>query len=202
MTTPVHMLPLSRPVPIPIKRKRVLLIDASPAQRELRADTMRKLGMDVDCAADIGEARSWWRADLYNLVLVSNMEKEPGQRDKFCEDIRSAIPPQQLAFLVGKPEYLAHSPHVSGASSVEGGDSVLPEDVRAMLPAVVSGGLPQRWGILEASRRISSVRSIAHARSQAVRDRPAPPRDLGTRDAKRTAVWSQLLPELEKEEMQ
>jgi len=24
-----------------------------------RADVMRKLGMDVDCAADIAEARSW-----------------------------------------------------------------------------------------------------------------------------------------------
>jgi CheY-like chemotaxis protein len=195
--TRVHMLPLS--VPLPIKRKRVLLVDASPAKRELRADTMRKLGMEVDCAADIGEARSWWRADLYNLVLVSSMENELGQRDKFCEDIRSAIPPQQLAFLVGKPEYLAHSPYAGGASSIVGGDVLPTED---MIPAVVSGGLPQRWGILEASRRISSVRSIAHARSQAVRDRPTPPRDLKARDAKHSAVWSQLLPELEKEEMQ
>ncbi|MBZ5679837.1 MAG: response regulator [Acidobacteriia bacterium] len=203
MTTPVHMLPLSSPVPTSIKRKRVLLVDASPAKRELRADTMRKLGMEVDCAADIGEARSWWRADLYNLVLISSAENQLGQRDKFCEDVRSATPPQQLAFLVGEPEYLARSPHANGASSVtESCDSVLPEDVRAILPPVVAASLPQRWGILEASRRISSVRSISHARSQAMRERPAPTRDLEIRDSKRTAAWSQLLPELEKEEMQ
>ena len=40
---------------------------------------MRKLGIEVDCAADIAEARSWWRADLYNLVLI-NMENEIGAR--------------------------------------------------------------------------------------------------------------------------
>ena len=51
-----------------LKKKRVLLIDGSSTKRELRAETMRKLGMDVDCAADISEARSWWRAALYNLV--------------------------------------------------------------------------------------------------------------------------------------
>ena len=34
------------------------------AKRELRAEAMRRLGMDVDCACDISEARSWWRADL------------------------------------------------------------------------------------------------------------------------------------------
>ena len=39
------------------------------------------------------------------------MEKGRGHRDKFCDDIRGATPPQRLAFLVGKPEYLADSPN-------------------------------------------------------------------------------------------
>src|SRR3989454_2300910 len=202
MTTLMLALPLSNPIRGPVKKRRVLLVDTSPSKRELRAETMRRLGMDVDCAADISEARSWWRADLYNLVLI-NMENEQGHRDKFCDDMRSATPPQQLAFLVGKPEYLADSPNTDGAPSLQTyGDQVLQDEARAELPAGISGGLPQRWGILEASRRISAVRSVSAARSRAMRDRPAPPRDLETRYAKRIAAWSQVLPELQKEEMQ
>ncbi len=205
MSTLTLALPLSSLVPGPVKKKRVLLVDASPAKRDLRAETMRKLGMDVDCAADISEARSWWRANLYNLVLI-NMDSELGHRDKFCEDIRSATPPQQLAFLVGKPDYLADAPNADGAPSVSSvqkdDDQAQWGDVRAALSADISGGLPQRWGILEASRRISAVRSLSHARSKAIRERPTPPRDLETRYAKRAAAWSQVLPELRKEEME
>ncbi len=58
MTTPLSpALPLSAPIPARDKKKRVLLVDTSQATRELRAEVMRKLGMDVDCAADIAEAR-------------------------------------------------------------------------------------------------------------------------------------------------
>jgi hypothetical protein len=185
-----------------LKKKRVLLVDASPVKRDLRAETMRKLGMDVDCAADISEARSWWRAALYNLVLI-NVENELGHRDKFCEDIRGATPPQQLAFLVGKPDYLADLPNVDGGPCVQpDGEPGHWGDVRAALSADLPEGLPQRWGILEASRRISAVRSLSHAHSKAVRERPVPARDIETRYSKRVAAWSQLLPELQKEEMQ
>ncbi len=71
MTTPVVALPLSIPEAIPAKKKRVLLLDTSQTKRDLRADMMRQLGIEVDCAADVLEARCWWRADLYNLVLIS-----------------------------------------------------------------------------------------------------------------------------------
>src|SRR5271170_4260879 len=86
--------------------------------RGLRVESMRKLGMNVDCAADISEARSWWRADLYNLVII-NVDNDLGRRDKFCEDIRGATPAQQLTFLVGKPEYLADSPGADAAVPVQ-----------------------------------------------------------------------------------
>src|SRR6201993_2617444 len=97
---------LANPTAAGLKKKRVLLIDTSRAKRDLRSETMRKLGIDVDCAADIAEARCWWRADLYDLVLI-NVQQGVGPRDKFCDDLRRAIPAQQIMFLVGKPEYLA-----------------------------------------------------------------------------------------------
>ena len=185
-------------LPGALKRKRVLLVDASSAQRDLRAEVMRKLGIDVDCAADIGEARSWWRADLYGLVLL-HVENDFGHRDKFCEDVRNATPPQQLAFLVGKPDYLANSPTAVGSPLDMGTAAIVP--VANPFPLNLSYSPPQRWGIMEASKRISAVRSAASARTKAMRDRPEPARDVEKRDVKRSA-WSEVLPELQKEEMQ
>ena len=201
MSTSLLTLPLSSPVSGPIRRKRVLLVDASPAKRELRAEAMRKLGMDVDCACDVSEARSWWRADLYNLVLI-NLENDLGHRDKFCEDIRAAKPPQHTAYFVGKPEYLAESPSLPDASSPqEDSDIELGDETKTSQASDTAGGPVLPWGIMEASRRISAVRSVSAARSTAMRNRPTPPRDLEVKASRRAELMSQLASELQKEEL-
>jgi CheY-like chemotaxis protein len=192
-------LPLSTAIPRAVKKKRVLLVDTSQAKRELRAEVMKKLGIDVDCAADIAEARSWWRAALYDLVLI-NMEKEHGQRDRFCDEVRTANPPQRLAFLVGHPEYLADSPHADEESSVPSADDHIVDNLKVAF-AADRGDLAQHWGILEASRRISAVRSESLARTRAMRTLPAPPRDSEGRPSKRTATPTSL-DDLLREELQ
>ena len=63
------------------------------------------------------------------------------------------------------------------------------------------GDLTQRWGILEASRRISAVRSASIARTQAMRALPAPPRDSDGRRLKPNATPTSL-DDLLKEELQ
>ncbi len=202
MTVPIQALPIFDSIPNPLKKKRVLLVDMSSTKRDLRAEIMRRLGMDVDCAADISEARSWWRADLYNLVLV-NVQNELGRRDKFCDDVRGAVPRQQLAFLVGKPEYLAAFPNPDEVPSedLKDDDHLLVEKVRAALSSEISGGPPLQWGILEACRRISAVRAAAEARTKAIRERPAPLRDPETPRSNRT-MESPTLPELLGEQLQ
>jgi CheY-like chemotaxis protein len=199
MNTPLLPLPLpSANVLGAVKKNRVLLVDTSANKRTLRAEIMRKLGIDVDCAADIGEARSWWKADFYDLVLI-HMEKGEGHRDQFCEDIRKASPLQRLAFLVGKPEYLANSPNVDEVFPAGNGhDSSVAGDIKAALTAD-AGGLRQRWGILEASRRISAVRSACSARTQAMRALPSPPRDSEGRGSKRIPTVPSLDDLLRKE---
>jgi hypothetical protein len=181
---------LSAAIPGGVKKKRVLLVDTSQPKRELRAEVMRKFGMDVDCAADVDEARSWWRADFYDLVLI-NMEKSREYRDKFCDDIRRAKPPQRLAFLVGQPEYLADSPNGDGESPQQNADDLILGDMRLAL-ADDRGDPAQRWGILEASRRISAVRSKSLARTQAMRSLPDLPRDSEARPSKRTVTATNL----------
>jgi CheY-like chemotaxis protein len=200
MTAPLPpALPLSATIPGGGKKKRVLLVDTSQAKRELRAEVMRKLGMDVDCTADIAEACSWWRASLYDLVLI-NMEKGRGHRDRFCDEIRSATPPQRLAFLVGQPEYLADLPSEDEESLVQNADDQIVGDLKVAF-ARDHGDLTQRWGILEASRRISAVRSASIARTQAMRALPAPSRDSEGQPSKLIATPTSL-DDLLKEELQ
>jgi len=136
---------------------------------------------------------------LYDLVLIA-VEEEWGLRDRFCEDVRSATPPQRLAFLVGKPEYLAHLPNADAELLAETDVQASVGDVKAAL-SVDLGNLTQRWGILEASRRISAVRSACSARSRAMQDRPVPLRDSEGRPSKKTAA-SIVLENLLRGEMQ
>ncbi len=199
MTTPLLTTKLSAPIPSTDKKRRVLLIDGSSQKRELRAEIMRKLGIEVDSAADISEARCWWKAALYDLVLI-NVENIRSSRDKFCDDIRAATPSQRFAFLVGAPKYLSDSPAPAAAILRDDDDGTV-ADVRAAL-ALNLGDLTQRWGILEASRRISAVRSASNARTQAMRNRPAPPRDLETRYADYAAAVPRTLDDLLRKDMQ
>jgi len=175
VTTPVVVLPLSTTNGSPAKRKRVLLLDTSQTKRDLRADVMRRLGIEVDCAADVVEARCWWRADLYNLVLI-NVAGEDEVRDKFCTDLRSGDPPQRIAFFVGGPEYLAPVPNADRVLVAADTDSLHKELVVALLASASATSSQQRWGILEACKRISSVRAVSEARSRAIRETPRPSR--------------------------
>ena len=168
MTTPVPLLPQPNSDGIPAKKKRVLLLDTSQTKRDLRADGMRKLGIEVDCAADVIEARGWWRADLYNLVLI-HVAGETDSRDRFCTDLRSATPPQRIAFFVGGPEYLAAAPDSDAAPAEPDADALHKE-------MVAGNSSQQRWGILEACRKISSVRAASEARTRTIRETPRPSR--------------------------
>ncbi len=173
MTTPAIGLPVMDSSSIVASRKkRVLLLDTSQTKRDLRADVMRKMGIEVDCAADVIEARCWWRADLYNLVLIS-VAGETDSRDQFCTELRSAIPPQRIAFFVGRPEFLAAAPH-SDEAPVD--QAALGKEMVSALLAQAAANSSQRWGILEACRRISSVRSVSEARSRVLREAPRPSR--------------------------
>jgi hypothetical protein len=200
MSAPSFTIPHSNPALAAAKKKRVLLVDSSRTKRDLRSETMRKLGVEVDCAADVPEARCWWRADLYDLVLI-HVDDAPGPVEKFCNELRGAKPPQQIMFLVGGPEYLAASPSgqmLLEPEAVMGPVSSKAADFESAMN--VNNAKPQRWGILEACRQISAIRSVCDARTRAIRDRPAPLRDPETSRPNRTNGTT--LPELIREELQ
>jgi CheY-like chemotaxis protein len=161
-----------RPPEISSKKKRVLLVDTCRAKRDLRSETMRNLGVEVDCAADVSEARCWWKPDLYDLVLI-HVEGSPGALEKFCNDLETATPRQKVMFLSGeKPESLPASQENANPPSRDKETTVHSSNA--------ADGRPQRWGIREACRRISSIRSAGEARARAIRNRPEPQRDSET----------------------
>ncbi|HVO61962.1 MAG TPA: response regulator [Terriglobales bacterium] len=184
-----------------VKKKRVLLVDTCRAQRDMRGETMRRMGMEVDCAADISEARCWWRPELYDLVLF-HVETELPHMYKFWDDIRATTPSQQVAFLVGKPEYLAASPNGDASASEQVSTAAVLPDSGPSLSRRETPGVPGYWGIMEACRRISTVRSIADARSRALRERPLPRRDSADDEVKRLAAKFRIDAELNREDKQ
>ena len=153
----------------------MLLLDSSRTKRDLRADVMRKLGIDVDCAADVLDGALLVASGLVQSCARRTQPGEIDSREKFCADLRSAVPPQRIAFFVGGPEYLAAAPHSDEAPAEPDADALHKELVAALL-AQASPGASQRWGILEACRKISSVRAISEARTRAIRETPRPSR--------------------------
>lgn len=141
-------------------KKRILLVVSDDVRRDLRARVLRKLGVDVECAADISEARSLWRSDFYNLVLF-DVVRDARNAEEFCTEVKTAKPPQAVAFLVGKPDYIASSPRTEGTP----GDGEINGhgawgEVVASLFANACEGLSRRWGFQEAAWRIAAARSV------------------------------------------
>ena len=140
-------------------KKRILLVVSDDVRRDLRARVLQKLGADVDCAADISEARSLWRADSYNLVLL-DVARDARNAEEFCADVKAAKPPQAVAFLVGKPDYIAASPRGDEvAAAGEGNGHAAWGDVVTSLFASACEGIPRRWGFQEAAWRIAAARA-------------------------------------------
>src|SRR2546422_9023446 len=95
--------------PVKVEKKRILLVATYATKRDLRARVLRKLGVEVDCAADIGEARSLWRGDNHDLG-VGGGRKEFGNVGGICLLVKRAQTPQRNALFVGKPRDIPQAP--------------------------------------------------------------------------------------------
>src|SRR2546426_2738958 len=91
--------------PVKVEKKRILLIATYATKRDLRARVLRKLGVEVDCAADIGEARSLWRGDTYVLVVV-DVRNDSGDVGEIFVLVKNAPKPPKSAYIGGQPGYL------------------------------------------------------------------------------------------------
>jgi hypothetical protein len=136
-------------------KKCVLLMDTNSERRALRKKIMALHGVEMIGACDLEEAALIWHRDRYDMVLIDirrNCQGAFALRD----DIKKDSPGQIVAFLVGRPTYVALEPsrssYVPEANGTEWGESLR----NAMRDSCEL--LPQRNGFVEASWRIAAAK--------------------------------------------
>ncbi|MGH9670486.1 MAG: hypothetical protein ACRD3A_10285 [Terriglobales bacterium] len=150
-----------QPPPLREPQKKFLLLDSNTTRRDLRARIMRKLGLEVDCAADTAQARVLWRAAFYHLLLV-DLGNAPSTAARFCGEITAASPAQRVAFYVSKPPYLVSSPSKEADQPQDHDFGESGSKARTLF-AGACDALPRRGSLLEAAWRISVTRALAGA---------------------------------------
>lgn len=153
---------MKRPPPVragslSARKKHILLVVSHTPKNTLRANVLRKHGIDVVCAHQLGDARLLWHPESYDLVLF-DLRHENGAAVDLANEMKAECPGQRIAFLVGKPEYLADSPDQDGT-----GPDAPPkryEETLRQLMATACEALPQRGGFLEATWRMSLARAV------------------------------------------
>jgi CheY-like chemotaxis protein len=111
-------------------KKTVLLVDINSETREARARMLRSLGVTVHCAANSRSARSRYDSGAYNLVLV-DLGPDAAAAEQLAAEMKQARPRQLVAFLVGRPFYLASSLGSAGAKT-RGGPARIQDRVRTL----------------------------------------------------------------------
>lgn len=91
-----------------IVEKVILLVDSNPATRDSRARAMESRGLNIDVAANSGEALSRFSSGVYDLVLIDLGHRDRAER--LAQELRETRPRQRVAFLVGGPKYVITSP--------------------------------------------------------------------------------------------
>lgn len=138
------------------ERKSVLLVVSHGARRNLRANIFRKHGIAVVCASQIGDARLLWHPGSYDLVIFDSPHDSAAALE-LSDEMKSTCPGQRVAFLVGKPEYLASAPGANGGTDEP---SKRYEETLRQMMANACDALPRRGGFLEATWRMSLARSV------------------------------------------
>lgn len=155
----------------PIVKLRILLMDANAERRALRRRVMAFRGAEVIIAGDLVEAASVWHRDRYDMVLIDIRQDHQGCI-AWRNEIRKEAPQQFVAFLIGKPEYIALEPsttsYVAEERGAQWGDSLR----RALRESCQL--LPQRNGFVEVGWRIAIARRMngSHAASASSDETP------------------------------
>jgi len=136
-------------------KKCVLLMDTNSERRALRKKIMALHGVEMVGACDLEEAALIWHRDRYDMVLI-DVRRDYQGAFAFRDDIKKDSPGQIVAFLVGRPTYVALEPsrssYVPEAHGMEWGESLR----NAMRDSCEL--LPQRNGFVEASWRIAAAK--------------------------------------------
>src|SRR5512146_118968 len=106
--TPASVVNKSPYASVELLKKVVLLVDSNSQTRESRSKVLRKLGVTVHSAANAATARTRLANSKFDLVLV-DLGRDIEGAESLVAEIRLKNRKQRVAFLVGKPFYVASS---------------------------------------------------------------------------------------------
>jgi DNA-binding response OmpR family regulator len=86
--------------------ERVLLVDRFQPTRDARARILREHGIDVSTAESLDEARAFFQAGRYDLVLLDLHRYPPAEVLVLCRVIKNIDPTQRIALLIGAPSHI------------------------------------------------------------------------------------------------
>jgi len=141
-------------------RRAVLLVDARTAKRLLRTAIFTRLGMQVS-SVGTEEALQLSKRNPYNLVLVG-LEHDPAAALAFGAQIHAGRPGQRVAYLVGKPVFVAGAPDFAG--ELAGSTPTATDESYEQMLARACQPATERTGILEAAWRIASLKALKDPR--------------------------------------
>ncbi len=137
-------------------KKCVLLMDTNPERRALRKKIMALHGVEMIGASDLEEASLVWHPDRYDMVLI-DIRRDHRGAVALRDEIKKDSPDQIVAFLVGRPNFVALQPavdsYVPEAHGMQWGESMR----NAVRESCAS--LSQRNGFVEASWRIAAAKT-------------------------------------------
>ncbi len=139
--------------------RRVLLVGSDLSRVSLRVRALGKLGVDVDCAGDISEARKLWQPKFYHLVLIDATGDRLGAA-LFRHWIKSTNPRQRVAFLVGYPDFVAPEAEQHRTSRPLQSNLTVPQEPLSVLSSGKSAGMPARSVLLDTVVRMTSGKSL------------------------------------------
>ncbi len=149
----------------------ILLIDTNSERRALRKKIMGFHGVEVIGASDLTEASSIWHRDRYDMVLIDIRADHRGCM-AFRDEIKKDNAHQVVAFLVGRPTYVALEPllgsYVAEEHGTQWGDAMR-KAIRESCDSLV-----QRNGFVEATWRIAAGRKM-NGNPQSTAEVVAPP---------------------------
>lgn len=153
--------------PLQDAAKRILLLDCDNRRREVRAEALMSRGALVDCAAETVVARTLWKPNTYDLLLI-DMRGADTDCAAFISFVHEECSQQKVGFYVAEPPYVT-------ASVAECRKSIRQQTLGSAVAGrdqlAVPARRPGETGLSVAIRRIAASRQSARLRTQ-VREQP------------------------------
>lgn len=150
--------------------KRILLLDGDLDRRNSRTKALTDRGARVDCVGTGADARSLWKPESHELVMIE-LRNAAADIDEFFIYAQAMCRNQKFGFYLTVTPYVTDS-HLEYEATRESEIELSPYNAKALAGDAVPR--PYQPGLAEAARQIAAIRRLVRPRvaGNATRVRP------------------------------